>query len=158
MVRTAARVRAGALALALTLGTLLTGCTTKDRCGVGASSPTAAVDELLRASAENDLARACTVTQGLTDEDLASNVAEIAAFLENVGGPDEVMVREVPGSQMGSSFLVEVLVADSLARVQFDVLQSGGTYVVVVGEQPSGDEPTTDPEPPPTPTAGDSEG
>lgn len=139
-----------ATALTLALGALLSGCVGKDSCGTGAPTPQDAVRELLEASAEDDVRRACTVTLDVPDEDLRSNIAEISAFLAGVGGPDLVTVSEVPGSQMGSSHVVEVLVADSLTRVEFDVLQSGGRYFVVVADQPVGDEETTDPEPPPT--------
>lgn len=142
---------AGATTLAFTLAAFLTACAGPDGCGTGAASPTEAVEELLAAAAEDDRERACAVgpRADVEPDDVTSDVAEIAAFLADAGGPDAVTVREIPDSQMGSAQLVEVLAPDASARLELVVLHSGGRYAVDIGpDVPHDGEPTTDPGPP----------
>lgn len=119
----------------------------------GAQTPEAAVERLLAAAVEGDLVRAREVTSGLSDEDLESNLAEIAAFVGSAGGLAKVTAIEDRERRMGSHSIVEVLVSDSLDKVEFDVLQHGGRYRVAVGPEVDPDDEvseTTDPNPPAT--------
>ncbi|MBM9458445.1 hypothetical protein JK386_00845 [Nocardioides sp. zg-536] len=84
----------------------------------------------------------------MSDEDLESNLAEIASFVKEVGGLDVVSSKELPDKKMGRGHFVEVGAADSLRTVQFMVVDEAGRFLVdVPSSDTSTDEPTTAPSP-----------
>ncbi len=147
------RNRAAMLAIAAFCCPVLASCTPSDSpgCQAGAESPAAAVTALLAAATTNDTRAACVVTVKISDQDLRANLAEIKAFVESVGGVDNLSTVDVPEAQVGQLHQVDVLAVDSVATVHFTVEATGSRYLVVSPpSDPLTDDETTDPNPRPS--------
>ncbi|WP_166140072.1 hypothetical protein [Nocardioides ochotonae] len=153
--------RSSCLAIVSVFALALTACSSDEEepaagaCQSGRDTAVEAVSALLQAAVAQDVDLACEVTAKMSDEDLGSNLAEIAAFVQEVGGLDVVSSKELPAGQMGRGHFVEVGVADSLRTVQFMVIDESGRFLVdVPSSDSSTDEPTTAPSPDETNSSG----
>ena len=145
--------RAAALAIAALCCPVLASCAASDSpgCQTGAESPAAAVTALLTAATTNDTQAACAVTVEISDQDLRANLAEVKAFVESVGGVDNLSTVDVPEAQVGQLHQVDVLAVNPAATVHFTVEATGGRYLVVSPpSDPLTDDETTDPNPRPS--------